>query len=117
MDYEPEYIAIEQDGTRAFVTLQEANAIAVLDLTTNTFTEIIGLGAKDFSLQGNEIDPKDNDSDVLFQSVTAKGFYMPDTVAMYKWRGETYSSWPTREISERTTTIGPPPARSARWHH
>jgi len=90
MDYEPEYIAVDQDGTRAFVTLQEANAIAVLDLTTNTFTEIIGLGAKDFSLPGNEIDPKDNDGVVLFRSVTAKGFYMPDSVAIYKWRGETY---------------------------
>jgi hypothetical protein len=66
------------------------NAIAVLDLTTNTFTEIIGLGAKDFSLTGNEIDPKDNDNVVLFRSVAAKGFYMPDRVAIYKWRGETY---------------------------
>ena len=35
--------------------------MAVLDLTSNTFTEIIGLGAKDFSLPGNQIDPKDND--------------------------------------------------------
>ena len=31
-------IAVNEDGTRAFVTLQEANAIAVLDLTTNAFT-------------------------------------------------------------------------------
>ena len=36
MDFEPEYIAVTQDGTRAFVTVQEANAIAVLDLTTNS---------------------------------------------------------------------------------
>ena len=39
MDFEPEYIAVTQDGTRAFVTLQEANAIAVLDLTTNAVHE------------------------------------------------------------------------------
>ena len=90
MDYEPDNIAVDQDGTRTFVTLQEANAIAVLDLTTNTFTEIIGLGAKDFSQAGNEIDPKDNDNVVLFRSVAAKGLYMPDGVATYQWRGQTY---------------------------
>jgi len=32
MDFEPEYIAVTKDGRKAFVTLQEANAIAVLDL-------------------------------------------------------------------------------------
>jgi hypothetical protein len=90
MDYEPEYIAIDDESARAFVTLQEANGIAVLDLISNEFTEIIGLGAKDFSQAGNEIDPKDNDGEVLFRSVEAKGLYMPDSIATYKWRGDTY---------------------------
>jgi DNA-binding beta-propeller fold protein YncE len=90
MDFEPEYIAVTQDSTKAFVTLQEGNAIAVLDLVSNEFTEIIGLGAKDFSQAGNEIDPKDNDGVVLFRSVAAKGFYMPDGVATYRWQGGTY---------------------------
>jgi len=90
MDYEPEYIAVNHDDTKAFVTVQEANAIAVLDLTSNEFTEVIGLGAKDFNEAGNEIDPKDNDGGVTFRSVAAKGLYMPDGVATYKWGGETY---------------------------
>jgi DNA-binding beta-propeller fold protein YncE len=90
MDFEPEYIAIEQDGSRAFVTLQEANAIAVLDLSLNAFTEIIGLGAKDFSLPGNEFDPKDNDGTVNFINANAWGLYMPDGVASYQYRGTTY---------------------------
>ena len=90
MDFEPEYIAVSRDDTKAYVALQEANAIAVLDLVSNEFTEIIGLGAKDFSVAGNEIDPKDNDGVVLFRSVAAKGFYMPDGITTYKWRGETY---------------------------
>jgi DNA-binding beta-propeller fold protein YncE len=95
MDFEPEYIAVNHEGTKAFVTLQEGNAIAILDLTTNEFTEIIGLGAKDFSQPetdfqpGNEIDPNNNGT-VLFQSVAAKGLYMPDSVATYQWRGDTY---------------------------
>ena len=88
MDFEPEYIAVTQDGTRAFVTLQDANGIAVLDLTTNQFTKVIGLGAKDFSRGGNEIDPRD-DRSVAFDVRAAKGLYMPDGIAVYQWRGET----------------------------
>ena len=76
----------DQGRTQAFVTLQEANAIAVLDLNTNGFTEVIGLGAKDFNMPGNEIDPKDNDGAVSFISVAAKGLYMPDAIATYKWQ-------------------------------
>jgi hypothetical protein len=34
-NYEPEYIAVNQAGTKAWVTLQEHNAIATLDLTTS----------------------------------------------------------------------------------
>ena len=90
MDFEPEYIAIEKEGTRAFVTLQDANGIAILDLSLNAFTEIIGFGAKDFSLPGNEFDPKDNDGTVNFINAHAFGLYMPDGVAAYQWRGRTY---------------------------
>jgi len=89
MDFEPEYIAVNEDGTRAFVTLQEANAMAVLDLTSNEFTQIIGLGAKDFSLPGNQIDPL-NDGLVNFASHNVKGLYMPDGIAAYEWNEKTY---------------------------
>ncbi|MGE0449583.1 MAG: choice-of-anchor I family protein [Vicinamibacterales bacterium] len=90
MDFEPEYITVEKDGSRAFVTLQEGNAIGVLDLTINAFTAIVGLGAKDFSVPGNEIDPKDNDSTISFVPVDAKGLYLPDGIESYRWRGNTY---------------------------
>lgn len=89
MDFEPEYIAVSKDGSKAFVTLQEANAIAVLDLSSHTFTKIIGLGAKDFSLPGNQIDPN-NDGVVAFISPAVKGLYMPDTIATYERHGKTY---------------------------
>ena len=90
MDFEPEFISVEHYGSRAFVTLQEANAIAVLDLSLNASTEIIGLGVKDFRFQGNEFDPKDNDGSVSFINADARAFYMPDGVASYKYRGRTY---------------------------
>lgn len=113
MDFEPEYIAIEDDGSRAFVTLQEANAIAVLDLSLNAFTEIIGLGAKDFSIPGNEFDPKDNDGTIEFINANAKGLYMPDGVASYKWRGRTYlvlaNEGDFREDNADRSAAGSPP--------
>lgn len=94
MDYEPEYITVEKDGKRAFVTLQEANAIGVLDLKLNAFTAIIGLGVKNFNVADNKIDPKDDDSvvefDYDFGATNVSGFYMPDTIANYKWKGNTY---------------------------
>ncbi len=89
MDFEPEYIAVSPDGLKAFVGLQEANAMGVLDLTTNTFEKVVGLGVKDFNLPGNSIDPKD-DGVVNFINVPVKGFYMPDGMASYAVGGVTY---------------------------
>jgi len=48
-DAEPEYIAVSPDSTQAFVTLQENNAVAVVDLETNEISDIQPLGLKDFS--------------------------------------------------------------------
>src|SRR5690606_28028788 len=43
-DLEPEYIAVSPDGSRAFVSLQENNALAILDLATKTVSRIVPLG-------------------------------------------------------------------------
>jgi DNA-binding beta-propeller fold protein YncE len=89
MDFEPEYIAVNSAGTKAYVTLQEANAIGVLDLNTNSFEKVIGLGAKDFSLAGNSIDPLNN-STISFINPNVKGLYMPDGIAAYQVNGQDY---------------------------
>lgn len=89
MDFEPEYIAVSADGSKAYVTLQEANAIGILDLQTNTFTKVVGLGAKDFSLPGNTIDPLNN-GNVNLINANVKGLYMPDGIATYDVAGKTY---------------------------
>lgn len=96
MDFEPEYIAVNAQGTRAYVTLQEANAMAVLDLRRNRFEKVIGLGLKDFSLADNGfggnnfIDPDDTDSKTDLRSSAVKGLYQPDAVASYQYRGKTF---------------------------
>jgi DNA-binding beta-propeller fold protein YncE len=96
MDFEPEYIAVNAAGTKAYVTLQEANAIGILDLNTNSFEKVVGLGAKDFSAPGNQIDTRDNTSasnpagTIVFTSPNVKGLYMPDGIAAYESNGNTF---------------------------
>ncbi|MCB9099412.1 MAG: choice-of-anchor I family protein [Anaerolineales bacterium] len=48
-DLEPEYIAVSSDSATAYVTLQEANALAVVDLNGGSVTNIVPLGFKDYS--------------------------------------------------------------------
>lgn len=87
---EPEYIAVDKDGKKAYVVLQEANGVAVLDLKTRAFERIYGLGLKDFSLPGNEIDPNDRDSKIEFRAAAVKGLYQPDGIAADEHKGRTY---------------------------
>ena len=46
-DLEPEYIAISPDDKRAYVSLQENNAFAVIDIANATILDILPLGYKD----------------------------------------------------------------------
>jgi 2',3'-cyclic-nucleotide 2'-phosphodiesterase (5'-nucleotidase family) len=91
-DLEPEYVAVDpNDPTKAYVTLQEANAIAVLDITTATFTDIIPLGFKDHSVETNAI--SGNDDDDVFAPATFDnlfGMYQPDGIAAVDVDGTTY---------------------------
>lgn len=90
-DLEPEYIAVSPDGTQAFVTLQENNAVAIIDLDTNTVTDVQGLGFKDHSLPGNELDASDRDNtDGNLQNWPVFGMYQPDSIVSYTVAGETY---------------------------
>ncbi len=89
MDFEPEYIAVNAAGTKAYVTVQEANGMGVLNLQTGLFEKLIGLGAKDFNADGNRIDPLNNGTAALV-NVAVKGLYQPDGIAAYSAAGKTY---------------------------
>lgn len=89
-DVEPEYIAISEDGKTAFITLQEANAVAVLDIATATIVEIQPLGAKDYAKDGNGLDASDRDDGINIQTWPLFGLYMPDAIASYDYKGKTY---------------------------
>lgn len=48
-DLEPEYIAVSPDSSTAFVTLQENNALAVVDLAAGEVTSLVALGFKNYN--------------------------------------------------------------------
>ncbi|KKK83370.1 hypothetical protein LCGC14_2794070, partial [marine sediment metagenome] len=89
-DLEPEYITVSADSQKAWVTLQENNAIAVIDLSTLEITDIFPMGLKDHSLPQNALDTS-NEMDFAFMSTwPIKGMYMPDAIANYTVAGTTY---------------------------
>ena len=47
---EPEFITVIEDGTKAYVSCQENNALVVIDLTNNTILDILPLGYKNHNL-------------------------------------------------------------------
>ncbi|SDI44405.1 choice-of-anchor I family protein [Winogradskyella thalassocola] len=89
-DLEPEYISFSSDSQTAYVTLQENNAIGVIDLTTNTITSILPLGLKDHTLAGNTLDASDDTDFIFLANWPVKGMYMPDAMASYEIGGVTY---------------------------
>jgi DNA-binding beta-propeller fold protein YncE len=87
-DLEPEYIAT--DRNKAYVTLQEANAIAIVNIDEATVQTIVGLGLKDHSQPENALDVRDNDGIATILQKSVFGMYQPDAIAAFRDGGETY---------------------------
>lgn len=82
-DIEPEYIAVAADGKTAWVTLQENNGIAKINLSSKTITDIFPLGFKDYNTDANAIDGGDRDGAIAFKKWPVKGIYQPDAIAVF----------------------------------
>lgn len=89
-DLEPEYVAIDADSTTAWVSLQENNAFAVVDLASATVTDIAPLGLKDHSQPGNGLDASDRDDEINIATWPVNGMYMPDAIDAYEHGNQTY---------------------------
>jgi 2',3'-cyclic-nucleotide 2'-phosphodiesterase/3'-nucleotidase/5'-nucleotidase len=89
-DLEPEYAAVSPDGATAYVTLQENNAGAVIDLAAATVVRIDGLGFKDHTAAANALDPSDRDGGIHIGTWPVFGMYQPDGVAAFEAGGQTY---------------------------
>ncbi|WP_128544739.1 choice-of-anchor I family protein [Larkinella soli] len=89
-DVEPEYVAISSDSQKAWVTLQENNGIAEVDLAAGTIQKIHPLGTKDFSLADNAIDPTNTGNTISFGTWPVKSFFLPDAISYFSVGGTGY---------------------------
>ena len=91
-DIEPEYVSI-RDG-KAYVTLQENNGVAIVDLVTRRIEAVHALGSVDFSRQAVDLSDRDGPSNAAvflprFGQPFA-GLRMPDGISAFKVSGGTY---------------------------
>jgi 2',3'-cyclic-nucleotide 2'-phosphodiesterase/3'-nucleotidase/5'-nucleotidase len=88
-DLEPEFIAIE--GHIAFVTCQENNAVAKIDIAKKRVLAVMPLGSINHAELGNAIDFSDRDFDgsgggggiIRIANWPVRGLLMPDAIATY----------------------------------
>ena len=127
VDLEPEYIACDNDT--AYITCQEANAIAVLDIAKGEFTGVYSVGFEDYSQV--PIDLGNNDKTYAPHTYDdLKGIRMPDAVSLYQVNGTTYlitanegdsRTWPVdtetdvNEIKSKTSPNGKTFEKKVTW--
>ena len=82
-DVEPEWIEIDPESRTAYVSLQEANAIAVIDIARAAVERITPLGFKDHGVPGNELDTSDKDGGPSLRCWPGLyGVFQPDTIRL-----------------------------------
>lgn len=89
-NFEPEHVTLTPDGTEAWVSIQEANAFAVVDVETATVTDVHALGYKDHMLPGNGFDASNEDGGPNIRNWPTKGIYNPDGIDTYDVAGRTF---------------------------
>jgi hypothetical protein len=89
-DLEPEYIAVSHDSQTAWVTLQENNALAIVDLKARRVTSLVALGFKNHALAGLGLDGSRDDRVIGIQPWPVWGMYQPDAIAAFRDGNATY---------------------------
>lgn len=101
-DLEPEYVSISADSKTAYVTLQENNAVAEVDLASGRISKIFALGFKDYGSKYKiaASDRYASTTKTAYENPTVPatlknynnlyGVYLPDGIATYTVNGKTY---------------------------
>ena len=111
LDIEPEYIAVS--GDYAYVTLQENNALAKVNISgeTPTLTFVKSFGAKSYTDGNSTIDIEEDGDMDMKNYPELYALYMPDTIASYKVNNTTYlvtaNEGDGREYPTEDVTSGP----------
>ena len=89
------YITVDQDSGTGYVTLQENNALAIVDIPSATVRQVVPLGYKDHRVV--PLDASDRDGpgngpliNIRTWPVPLFGMYQPDGIASYTVSGRTY---------------------------
>ena len=88
LDIEPEFVAISPSGRTAFVTLQENNGIARVDLKNYEIDAIFSQGSKDWS--SIPVDTTDEDGIYAPRPSNFVGLRMADGIDSFRYKGKTY---------------------------
>lgn len=86
---EPEYITVDPSSKMAWVSLQENNAIGVIDLKLKKITNVFGLGALDHSILGQGLDFR-KDGKIKIENAPILGLRQPDGIAVLSENGRHY---------------------------
>tara|TARA_R110002050_G_scaffold260771_1_gene400633 strand:+ start:1109 stop:3364 length:2256 start_codon:yes stop_codon:yes gene_type:complete len=87
---EPEYITVSPDNSTAFVVCQENNAMAVIDLSSNSISTLKSLGFKDWSMGNNRFDASNTASSINIRNWPVYGMYQPDAIKAFAIGGTNY---------------------------
>ncbi|WP_143534308.1 choice-of-anchor I family protein [Roseovarius albus] len=88
-DLEPEVGAFSEDGTTAYVSLQENNAIAVVDVATGEITNLFSAGVQDLSQIATDVNDKDGGyNPSTFDNLVS--MRQPDTITAFTANGTNY---------------------------
>ncbi|MFW6342098.1 MAG: choice-of-anchor I family protein [Halothiobacillaceae bacterium] len=93
-DFEPEWVEITADNRTVYASLQENNAIAVIDVASATVTDVFPLGFKDWSensaIAGNGFDASNRDGKINIRHWPVMGMYLPDAIRLFESDGADY---------------------------
>ncbi len=108
-DLEPEYIAVSSDGSMAWVSCQENNALIFINLSTLEPYQLTGMGYKDHNLQENTLDASDVDEAINITNWPVKGMFMPDAIAYSEYNSSPFvlsaNEGDSRDEDERVENI------------
>ena len=89
-DLEPEYISISADSKTAWLSLQENNALAQIDIELGKVVKIIGLGTLSHNSHTTAIDASDKDQAINITAWPVSGLFQPDSIATFTVADKTY---------------------------
>ena len=90
-DLEPESLTIGTNGRKAYVTLQENNAFAIVDIASANIERILSFGEKNHGIGRNGFDASDRDDAINIKPwKRVYGMYQPDAIDNFEHNGKEF---------------------------